>query len=82
MDVLRVDNETHKVVLELTYDEAVKLSNAFAEKTRTKESSTEQDLLLRWQLAHLHSFMKEKGDKTGLIINIYNSLFGKPKRKK
>lgn len=36
MDVLRVDNETPKVVLELTYDEAVKLFNAFAEKTRTK----------------------------------------------
>ena len=82
MNVLKVDNETHKVVLELTYDEAVKLSNAFAEKTRTKESSTEQDLLLRWQLAHLHSFMKEQGDKTGLIINIYNNLFGKHRKKK
>ena len=82
MNVLKVDNETHKVVLELTYEEAVKLSNAFAEETRTKKSPTEQDLLLRWQLAHLHCFMKEKGDKTGLIINIYNNLFGKRRKKK
>ena len=80
MIVLKVDNEKQKAVIELDHDEVVKLSNAFIEKIEHRSETatvTEESKMLRWQMAHLHSFMKEKGDQTGFIVQIHQNAFGK-----
>lgn len=79
MNVLKVDNEKQKAVIELDYDEVVKLSNAFIEKIEHRSgtaSVTDESKMLRWQMSLLHSFMKEKGDQTGFIEKIYHNAFG------
>ena len=80
MNVLRVDNETKKAVIELSYDEVVKLSNAFIEKIEHKSDSavvTEESKMLRWQMSLLHNFMKEKGSQTDFLDRIFHNAFGK-----
>lgn len=79
MNVLKVDNENHKAVIELSLKEVVKLSNAFIERFNAKKEKTDEEKMLRWQMSHLHSFMSEQGDNTGLIIRIYENIFGKKK---
>ena len=80
MNVLKVDNETKKAVVELSYDEVVKLSNAFIEKIEHKTETavvTEESKMLRWQMSMLHNFMKEKGSQTDFIDRIFHNAFGK-----
>ena len=50
MIVLKVDNEKQKAVIELDYDEVVKLSNAFIEKIEHRSETaavTEESKMLR-----------------------------------